>query len=151
MNEIKITHELCAEDRARIDRLTAALELVSKKGKKVTTEEKATAPEVTPEKAEEPTKATEATAPAVTPEKVETPAEATSEPEKAEDPKKETKPSVTIAQIQQKVVQLVTSNGGVKKAAVREVISAYAPKVSDLPEDKWDEVWAKLTALEKEA
>ena len=154
MNEIKITHELCAEDRARIDRLTAALELITKKGKKVVTEEKATAPEVTPEKAEAPAETTKATAPAVTPAKVETPAEATTEPEQMpieEEPKKETEPAVTIAQIQQKVVALVTSDGGAKKAAVRDIISAYAKKVSDLPKDKWDEVWAKLTALESEA
>lgn len=60
------------------------------------------------------------------------------------------KPAVTLAQIQQKVVQLAAGSNGSKKAKVREIINAYAKKVSDLPEDKWDEVWDKLTALENE-
>lgn len=59
-------------------------------------------------------------------------------------------PTVTLEQIQQKVVQLAAGFGGSKKAAVREIINAYAKRVSDLPEDKWAEVWAKLTALESE-
>ena len=59
-------------------------------------------------------------------------------------------PTVTLEQIQQKVVQLAAGNGGAKKAAVREIVNAYAKKVSDLPADKWGEVWSKLTALEKE-
>lgn len=62
----------------------------------------------------------------------------------------EVKPTVTLAQIQQKVVQLAAGSNGSKKAKVREIINAYAKKVSDLPEDKWDEVWDKLTALENE-
>lgn len=89
-----ITIELCAEDRARLDKLTTALE--------------------------------QRVAPA---EKVE--------------------PAVTLEQIQQKVVQLAAS-GAEKKAKVREVISTYGTKVSDLKDkpEKWDEVWEKLTALE---
>lgn len=59
-------------------------------------------------------------------------------------------PTVTLEQIQQKVVQLAAGFGGSKKAAVREIINAYAKRVSDLPEDKWAEVWDKLTALESE-
>lgn len=62
------------------------------------------------------------------------------------------KPSVTLEQIQQKVVQLAAGNGGAKKAKVREIINAYGAKVSDLKDqpDKWAEVWDKLTALESE-
>ena len=61
-------------------------------------------------------------------------------------------PSVTLEQIQQKVVQLAAGFGGAKKAAVRAVINAYGTKVSDLKDqpEKWDEVYEKLTALESE-
>ena len=34
------------------------------------------------------------------------------------------------------------------KAQVREIITAYADRVSNIPEDKYAEVMAKLTALE---
>ena len=63
---------------------------------------------------------------------------------------KEDKPVVTLEQIHQKVVLIAAGFGGTKKVAVRELINAYAKKVSDLPEDKWQEVWDKLTALESE-
>jgi hypothetical protein len=57
------------------------------------------------------------------------------------------KPSVTLEQIQQKVVKLAAAG---KKAEVREIVTTYGAKVSDLKDqpDKWDEVWGKLTALE---
>lgn len=131
-----ITIELCAEDRARLDRLTAALEA-----------------RVSASTTEAPAKARPKT----------TPTEAPSKPaEQPEDPKKEepaaprveptAAPTVTLEQIQQKVVTLATMAGGTKKAKVREVISAYGAKVSDLKDqpDKWHEVWDRLTALEQE-
>lgn len=61
-------------------------------------------------------------------------------------------PSVDLAQIQQKVVQLCAIGGGVKKAAVRGIINEYGAKVSDLKDkpEKWDEVWSKLCNLEQE-
>jgi hypothetical protein len=58
---------------------------------------------------------------------------------------------VTREQIQQKVVQLSVAANGAKKAKVREVVNLYAKNVSTIPEDKFAEVWEKLTALEKEA
>ena len=61
------------------------------------------------------------------------------------------KPAITLEQIQQKVLQLATANGGTKKAKAREIVNAYARKVSDLPQDKWGEVWDKLTKLEGQA
>ena len=68
------------------------------------------------------------------------------QPEPAPEPvKEETAPAVTLEQIQQKVIKLATSG---KKAQVREIVNAYAPKVSDLAADKWAEVWDKLTELE---
>lgn len=143
-----ITIELCAEDRARLDRLTAALE------KRVTQEEGITISTTDPVR-EARAEALEKAAPS---EKPQNEPQAAEEPAKTETlPKEETpaaaeedKPSITLAQVQQKVVQLSAANKGAKKAAVREIVNAYATKVSDLPEDKWLEVWGKLTALEQE-
>lgn len=132
-----ITIELCAEDRARLDgigKLLADLINANLVAAGYTAIEN---PVTTPKndageaKAETPT---------TTPIKEETPTEAKEDP--ADEPK------ITLAEIQQKVVQLCAGFEGTKKAAVREIINAYAKKVSDLPEDKWVEVWDKLTALE---
>lgn len=161
-----ITIELCAEDRARLDKLTAALEARVKQEtplsinndldnmlkkalhmptaeapKNATGETEEPALPVTPKTEEAPT-ATEEAQPEAVQETI--PAELL---DSTEEP---TKPTVTLEQIQQKVVQLAAGFNGTKKAAVREIINAYAKKVSDLPEDKWDEVMGKLTALEKE-
>lgn len=57
----------------------------------------------------------------------------------------ETAPQVSKADIQQKVIQLSAAG---KKAQVREIVTAVATKVSDIPEDKLADVWGKLTALE---
>jgi len=149
MNEIII--RLSDEDRARLDKLTAALEKRAEQ-----TEQWASVPEAKPQNkpakkkatasTEEPTETQETPAPITDTPKEETPAETSTAPaEKVE-------PSVTFEQIQQKVVQLAAGFGGAKKARAREIINAYAAKVSELKEmpDKWDEVWGKLTALERE-
>jgi hypothetical protein len=151
-----ITIELCAEDRARLDKLTAALE-----ARAATTP---TADEPHPDpiqqklaetiaKAETPAEPTkpaaedaETSAPPVTPAEEEKPTA------KEDAPAEEPEPTVTLEQIQQKVMQLAAGNGGAKKAKVREIINLYGSKVSDLKEqpEKWTEVWKKLTALESE-
>jgi hypothetical protein len=130
----KITIELCAEDRARLDSLIVlAARIANGQGE---------LPEVAPDKA----------LPGIElepePEQLQLPIEEAPQPE----PVKEEKPAVTLAQIQQKVVQLCAGFGGKKKPQVREIISTYGEKVSDLKEqpDKWDEVWNKLTMLEIE-
>lgn len=148
-----ITIELCAEDRARIERLTAALEALQpptltiqnpaadlltaglKKMAGIQETPTETAQEVT-ETPEEPT--TPATPP-------------TEEAPTAKADEVEATPPVTLGQIQQKVTELVAVAGGKKKAQVREIVNAYAKKVSDLPADKLPEVWSKLLALESEA
>jgi hypothetical protein len=73
------------------------------------------------------------------------PAEEAAEPAPVEP--EPAKPSVTLEQIQQKVVKLAAAG---KKAEVREIVTTYGAKVSDLKDqpEKWDEVWGKLTALE---
>ena len=168
MNNIII--ELCAEDRARLDRLAEALErktcdscvktalevmgkptennipevdLDAVQQKLAETMAKASNPAETPKNATEEAKAE--TAPIDHPADEELP---WSEDAPAEEPE----PTVTLDQIQQKVIQLAAHNGGAKKAKVREIINAYGSKVSDLTEkpEKWTEVWKQLTALETE-
>ena len=152
MNNIII--ELSAEDRARLDRLTEALERRAQQEAPVIV----TAADPVKEKlAEVMAKAAEPTeAPKNAPETTEAPTLTTTPPTEekatAEEtaPTEEAKPTVTTEQIRQKVI-LLSAVGGQKKAKAREIVSAYAPKISDLPEDKLTEVWDKLTALEQEA
>ena len=159
MNEIKVITELCAEDRARLDRLAEALEKYTHKcaiipADQVDPDQMAVDPEmlaaekklaelINEEPKNEPQEPTKEEVPASTPTEEEKPAEVKETP---------AEPTVTLAEIQQKVVQLAADNGGAKKAKVREIINAYGAKVSDLKDlpDKWNEVWEKLTALEKE-
>lgn len=156
MNEIKIIHELCAEDRARIDRLTLALEnnvhdcercaqtaikMVQETPKLIIPKLEEGDPGYTPH--EEPTETpTAETAP------IDHPADE-SPAEEAAAPASETKLIITQDQLQQKVMQLAAANGGALKAKVREIVNTYAKKVSDIPEDKRTDVWGKLIALEE--
>lgn len=54
-------------------------------------------------------------------------------------------PVVKREDVQSLVVKLSAAG---KKDAVKEIVTAYAPRVSGIPEDKLAEVWDKLTALE---
>lgn len=142
-----ITIELCAEDRARLDRLATALEARTTSADPIQEQLAAViASASTP--TECPTEATEAPKADAAP-IIQTEEEAPTEAEETT-PAETPEPAVTLEQIQQKVVQLAAGFGGSKKAKVREIINAYAKKVTDLPEDKWAEVWKKLTALERE-
>lgn len=127
-----ITIELCAEDRARLDSLLAKLdrrigefipsgEVHTDYGYKAQGVEHATQDEAAEAKLEE-------------------------IPEPYSEPCPfETAPAVTRADVQQKVVALSAAG---KKAEVRDIIHAYAVKVSGIPEDKLAEVMGKLNALE---
>lgn len=131
MNNIHVTVELCAEDRARLDAILAAMT----KGYTVLgTVEEAT------ETAQELTKAKGYEVIAPEPEE---PTEATTV--EAEAPAAE-EPTVKREDIRRKVVELSTA-GKKAKAEVRTVIQAYAPKVSAIPEDKLTEIWTKLSAM----
>lgn len=92
----------------------------------------------------------------------ETPTEAATEPQEApqakavetpapeaEAPAAEPAPAVTVTldQIRQKVTYLMAA-GGKKKEGARDIVKSYAANISGLPEDKWPEIWDKLTALE---
>ena len=143
-----ITIEFCEEDRARLDRLAAALDAVAayvtKAQKQAPEEAEATPEPVTPPAEEKPTESTKTTT-----EETETSTTTEAPAAKEEAP---AVPTVTLEQIQKKVMQLAVANDGAKKAQVREIINAYGAKVSDLKEqpDKWTEVWNKLSALESE-
>ena len=148
MNEIKITTELCAEDRARIDRLTTAMEQLAPItmqtdetvlafmtegigiGKITKTKDHGDFVEIIPEG----TDLNDLTAPGTY--KMETGPEAQPLP---------AAPQHTKAELQQKVVSLVSAG---KKEEVKDIIKQYAAKVSEVPAEKVDEVWAKLEQLE---
>lgn len=132
MAECTITIKLSEEDRKRLDVISDTLEMIRLALTTTGT------PFPAPEPAHEPTQEAagaqqEEPTPVHTPEQ-EQPA-APQEPAKA----------VKLSDIQQKVVELSAAG---KKAQVREIITAYAAKVSGLPEDKLSEVWDKLAALE---
>ena len=126
-----ITIELCAEDRARLDRIIQGLELVLLPRAEA---------ELAATPAEEPKTApkTEEVKPQ---ENVPTETETKAEPAKAEP----TKPTVTSAEVQAKVISLVQSG---KRDEVKAIVTTYAPRVGEIPEDKLAEVMTKLTALE---
>lgn len=153
-----ITIELCAEDRARLDRLAEAME------KRACDSCVTSAPEImksqqpdpvqkalaeTLAKAEKPAEAPKTAPEATEAEALPTAPEKKEEPEEAKD--SSDAPPVTLEQIQKKVISSAAVNKD-KKAKVRKIINAYGSKVSDLKDkpDKWAEVWEQLTALESE-
>lgn len=151
MNNITITYEMCEADRARIDRLIAALEALQPQTFKAESVVIPASDEMTAALAKmrdrkpTPTETDQETA-----EATET-AEAPVTPPTEEKATEEAQPSVTLEQIQQKVTQLAAADKGAKKAKVRDIVKSYADTVSKLPEDKYAEVWGKLIALESEA
>ena len=73
-------------------------------------------------------------------------AEVPAEPEPAAEPEE---PKYTKDDVQALVIKLAAPNTG-KKDAARAIIYEYAKKVSDIPEDKLDEVMTKLNKLAEE-
>jgi hypothetical protein len=159
-----ITIELCTEDRARLDRTYAALtrlvdlvtlqtnnteldDLRDKLAAAIKQNDPAQAQKNAPETAQPETPAD------IQPQQEAAAAAEPTHPAEADLPWSDAPaaPAVTREQIQQKVVQLSVAANGAKKAKVREVVNLYAKNVSGIPEDKFAEVWDKLTALEKEA
>lgn len=133
-----ITIELCAEDRARLDKI---IEGLSNLTAPITMTQKVEAP------AEEPPVAQEATE-THTDENVTPAEEVTPQPEPVDDIPTQMKPLVTHDMIRQKVTQLMASGDPQKKDATRNIVKSYANNVTSLPQDKWPEIWDKLTALE---
>lgn len=131
MNNITVTVELCPEDRQRLDNILKALT-------------GGQAPSVEPKKAPE-----QANPPA----QPEQPAQAVTAPQDEQDvapwdeeTPTQTKPTVTMEDIQHLVVTLAAVQD--KKAEVREIVRDYARLVTEIPADKWDEVYRRLKKLE---
>lgn len=151
MNHITLTHELSAEDRARIDRLTAALEALQPPTVHIDPPTPAQIGDTLEEPkiaAGEPKPSAEVNTPTVEEKPAEDSALPWEDTESAPTTKEE--PTLTADQVQQKVIALAAAKNGAHKKEVRAIIVAYAGKVSDIPEDKLPEVWAKLIAFEKE-
>lgn len=135
-----ITIELCAEDRARIDNLTAALE----KFHDVVTIK--LTPEQTQRKADLAEQAGETLKPepvAEAPKAEPTPEPVAEAPE--EEPTAEPVKEVTVEELKAKVLQLASAG---KKESARAVVLCYAMNVGSIPADKRAEVLEKLNELE---
>jgi hypothetical protein len=147
-----ITIELCQEDRERLDRLNSsliALGDVLLKRRPVALED-LIQPGTIQAPAEEPTAPQEA--PKSEPVKSDHPADAVPPHAEPQDvaPAEEPKPTVTLEQIRKKVTLLRASSDQKKKDGAKDIVLAYAPNITGLAncEDKWPEIWDKLTALE---
>lgn len=136
MNNITMTVELCAEDRARLDKILEALASSRNCQACVDTITKYVAAEVG-QHIKQPAEAHPVADPF--PEPAPAP-EAPVEPE----PVKAEAPAVTSADVQRLVVQLSAAG---KKDQVREIVNSYAPRVSAIPEDKLVEAWDRLAEL----
>lgn len=140
-----ITIELCAEDRARLDNILEALQ--NKNCTKCVQEvaQVLSFPQEVPKNEPQNAPLSEEKK-KVDPEvQDKTFVEATDAP-----PWEEGVPTVapkhTKADLQQKVVNLIAA--GADKAKVRGIINEYAERVGLVPDDKVDEVMARLVALE---
>ena len=123
-----IIFQLCQEDRDRLDRIITALERPAPKCENCADDVAEFVDERLQQAGLAPTEEPQVTK------------DTTPEEKPAEEP------TVDRADIQKKVVTLSAAG---KKAAVKEIVTAYQnTKVSDIPEDKLNEVWQKLTALE---
>lgn len=146
-----ITIELCAEDRARLDRVAAALEVLVKLN---TATAKIPEPDDIQKALAEQVAKSEKTpkqSPVETAGEAKTETPATPQPEaemtavEEPAPVAEEKPAPTTAELQQKVIALVNKG---KKAEVAAIVKSYAATVSGIPEDKRAECMDKLNALE---
>lgn len=138
-----ITIELCAEDRARIERLTKAIENSTphcdKCVKTLADVMKDTSP-ITASEIDQ--NATEATTPDTILPETENATEAKTE---APVPTDDDLPFVTREALRRKAIELI--NAG-KREEVKDIVNDYAEKLSGIPEDKLPEVYARLTELE---
>lgn len=159
MNNINLTVELCAEDRARLDKSITLQEqiyalLLDQSAPTVTSAEEddlrkkleqavASVKPTVAEPAETPQDAPSASEHPTLDPAPEVPAEAE---EQSEAVAEEPKPEVTIEMLKGKVIKLAAK--AELKEKVRELVQAYATKVTEIPEDKWAEVYMRLDKLE---
>ena len=160
-----ITIELCAEDRARLDKILEGLAGLKPDCNACAQAAMAAAAEATAKQSHvlkpedlpahtfgaeryKDQNAPQEPAKADLEEMAFPPEEASPFPENKDEDKaneEEPAPAVTVADIQKKVVALAAAG---KKDAVRDIVKAYADRVSLIPADKLAEVFKKLTALE---
>lgn len=129
MNNLNLTIELCAEDRARLDAILTALQAVG-----------------TPFSPPEPTQPVE-----TAPETNDAPAPVTSGHE-PEQPAQDTQNSAetqhaTHGMVQDLVITLASQG---YKAEAREIVQRYAPRVSAIPDADLDAVYVALDAVRRE-
>lgn len=153
---MNITIELAEDDRARLDRLTAALERAAAAYEAVSTgTERIDTPAPTTQTDAEPTPApqTDAEPPSAsaTPSEAPAPENNTPEPEKPAESRTEPPTATaqyTMADVRSRVTALLANPES--KKAVKKIITEYAPKVSEIPPEKYAEVVARLDALAME-
>lgn len=150
MNEIKMTVELCPEDRARLDAIIdglGALKLQSQntiepddaqKALAAVLEKKNAAPTEAPKNAQDAPETLEH--PTLDP----FPEMPTAQEKQNEAPAEKAKPKVSMEILRSLAITLSAAG---KKDQVREIVHAHASKVTDLPENVWGEVYEKLDAL----
>jgi hypothetical protein len=139
-NTINVITELCTEDRARLDAIIAGLQALTNKAEPDPIAEAAKrALGLTPKKSPvEPQEEAEAPTLATTPQEEETPTEET--PAQPVTEKK-----VTQADVRALYVKLSASG---KKDEAKAIILPISTTISGIPDDKVQEVFEKLTALE---
>ena len=134
----KITIELCAEDRARLDKLAEVIEAM-------TTPQ---APQILAQSAEPEKEAQHPAEMETTPFPEETaawdPIETFAQHNEHPEPVEETAPAVTHKDIAKLVIDLA---GAGKKDKIQQIVHVHAKRVQDIPEDKLAEVHQQLTAL----
>lgn len=140
-----ITIELCAEDRARLDRLAEALEkscCTNTPVQKYDPVQEALAKVINKSKAQEssqtPTGAEETPAPTNTTIEEEKPTQEETEPT--------TPPTRVVDRAELKALVIKLCANG-KKAESRDIILKYAPTLASVPEDKIAECYEKLVKL----
>lgn len=146
MNNIRVTTELCAEDRKRIDELIAFAGLIAGEMKARVTiatpmNESSAAVQTAEVSIGLPVEGAAHLEPVAVEEETPIPVAEETTPE----PTPEVKP-ISLAEFQ-KAVTIVCAKGPTQKAAAKEIINKYAVSVSAVPEDKRSEVMAELAKL----
>lgn len=125
MNNVTLTVELCAEDRARLDAILTALQTV---GTPFPVPEVPQAVETAPETHDAPAPVTD-----------------TPEPEQPAQDGAETQ-HATHGMVQDLVITLASQG---HKAEAREIVQRYAPRVSAIPDADLDAVYVALDAVRR--
>ena len=138
----KIIIELAAEDRKRLDDILAALQNGPRCDKCVQPVVAAMDGQNEPQSEEKPQAKEEPEAPVFVEETAATPGEEGDPAEAADEP---VEVKYSKEEVRKKVVELCAAG---HKTAVREIVNQYAPNVTEIPENKCDEVMEKLLQLE---